>query len=64
MGNTPVTTNSAKMAAVVVVDTRLRRVWGLGFDSDKNNGGDESGITRSTFGTSGVKFGGGRKLFR
>ena len=64
MGNTPVTTKLGKVAAVVVVDTRTRRVWGLGFESDENNGGDESGITRSTFGTSCVKFGDGRKLFR
>ena len=42
--------------------TRLRRVWGFGWVSDKNNHGNESGMARSTFWESGVKKGGGRNF--
>ena len=35
---------------------------GLGWVSDKNIHGNESGMTRSTFWESGVKKGGGRKI--
>ena len=62
MGNTPVTTKLDENGGGGVVDTRFGRVWGFGFDSDKNNGGDESGIARSMLGTSGVTNGGGRNF--
>ena len=47
-----------------MVDTRFGRVGSHGFESKKTECGDESGSSRSTFGISGVNFGGGRKIFR
>ena len=64
MGNTPVTTKLRQNGGGGVVDTRFGACGVFGFDSDKNNDGDESGIARSMLGTSGVIFGGGRNLFR